>query len=289
MPTREISVEAPSDLHEILLAELAALGFEAFTSDGNRLRAYRQVTLGTPAETTADSERTLVADLLARYGIAGPPACFVHEDRNWNAEWEASIRPVRVGGFLIAPEWDLSDPAFEATLIRINPKMSFGTGHHESTRLALRLLEECVRPGDVILDAGTGTGILAIAAVKLGASRAVAFDTDASVEENFRENARLNGVADRVAFVTGTLEQVPPEAVDVLVANINRNALIEYLEQFERRLSPGGVLILSGLLVSDRSTMIDTVLSRHLKLGKELVESEWWSCSARKETEENHV
>ncbi len=278
MPTLEIILGVPAELHDPLVAELADIGFESFCSDGNALRSYRR-------HTDDDSQRELdvrIREVLEHYRVTCQPEYAIHADRNWNARWEASVRAISVGRFVIAPDWDLPPKDAAGVTIRISPKMSFGTGHHESTRLALRLLEKVLRLNDIVLDAGTGTGILAIAAAKLGAAKVVAIDVDDAVRENFSENARANQVAESVTFISGSVRAAVGQKFDLIVANINRAVLLDSLYLFYEMLSRRGSLILSGLLRTDRHVMMKAASGAGFAKSEELEEGDWWSCVLRR-------
>ena len=153
---------APGD-RDLLVADLSDWGFDAFEETDDALVAYA------PA---ARWDATTREALDQRLGGAGWTEEVV-EDRDWNAAWEASIRPVAVGPFVVAPSWAEAEPKDGGRVVlRIDPKMAFGTGYHESTRLVLRLLPDVVPEGGHVLDVGAGTGILAIASLALGASSA---------------------------------------------------------------------------------------------------------------------
>src|SRR5690606_25997713 len=188
-------------------------------------------------------------------------------EENWNARWEETIRPLAVGRFLIKPTWaDVPPEHADRLLLEIDPKMSFGTGYHESTRLALGFLPALVRGGERVLDAGTGTGVLAIAALKLGAASALGFDIDPWASVNATENAYLNGVADRFEVREASLDAVPETGFGLVLANINRNALLAMLPGFAAKLAPGGRLLLAGLLRTDREAMLAAVEAAGLYL-----------------------
>jgi len=162
--------------------------------------------------------------------------------------------------------------------------MSFGTGYHESTRLVLRFLPGLVggdaSSGERVLDAGTGTGVLAIAALKLGAASAIGFDIDPWAQTNATENALLNGVADRFEVREGSLDAVPETGFDLVLANINRNALLGLMPTFAAKLAPEGRLVLAGLLRTDRDVMLAAVRAAGLAVYDEATENEWWSLIA---------
>jgi ribosomal protein L11 methyltransferase len=133
--------------------------------------------------------------------------------------------------------------------------MSFGTGEHQTTKLILRLLEKFVKPGMKVLDVGSGTGILAIASVKLGASKAIAVDSDEICLENCRENSLLNNVSNSLVPLTGNIESVKEKEFDLILANIQRNVLIEIADEIKSKIKSKGIVILSGLLEEDREAI----------------------------------
>ena len=164
-------------------------------------------------------------------------------ERDWLAEWKQSWQPVEVGRFIIAPPWsDIAD-AHDRLIIRIEPGMAFGTGTHETTRLCLNAIQKYFAGGS-FLDVGTGTGILAIAAAKLGA-RIEACDTDADAIEIARENARVNNVADQINFWVGSIDEATASA-DLVCANLTADVIVGIARTLVSLTC--GKLILSGIL-----------------------------------------
>ncbi|MDX1639818.1 MAG: 50S ribosomal protein L11 methyltransferase, partial [Balneolaceae bacterium] len=156
------------------------------------------------------------------------------------------------------------------------PKMAFGTGYHETTRLMLHLLPDVIEKGSWVLDAGTGTGVLAIGAVKLGASNVFAFDIDDWSITNALENAYINQVDSEVEIRKGSIEVVPGNSLyDAVLANINRNTIIELLPDLTRHVKPGGCLLLSGLLISDRQHVLDQEPLNPFRLVQSRRENDW--------------
>lgn len=274
MRTLELVLRADEQRHEFLIGALTALGFERFWQEERRLRAY------TPADGWSTPRQAQVEERLRALEVEGPLVFQPVEEKNWNVFWEQGLVPVTAGPFLIKPTWADAPAGYDARFVlEIDPKMSFGTGHHASTRLALRLLADTVRGGgERVLDAGTGTAILSIAALRLGAASALAFDTDARVQENAAENVRRNGVAEQVELRTGTLADVVPETgFDLILANINRNALSQMMPSFREKLTPGGRAVLGGLLLSDRAPLLKRAAACGLSLDEEQTEDEWWA------------
>ena len=270
--TIELTLHVPDDLHEPLIAELLDLDFDGFVQEDDRLLAYL------PAPRWNDVKREHIERWLLARGLDAPLEERPIAPQNWNAQWEETIRPVAIGPFLVKPTWTSVPPEHTGQiLLEIDPKMSFGTGYHESTRLALRFLPDLVREGDRVLDAGSGTGILAIAALKLGAASAIAFDIDPWAQENAVENFLLNAVADQVAFREGGIETVSETGFDLVLANINRNVLLDLLPAFAEKTRPGGRLVLAGLLRQDRERMLEAAAEHAFAPAHEATEGEWWA------------
>jgi ribosomal protein L11 methyltransferase len=198
------------------------------------------------------------------------------EEQNWNAEFEQSLEPVRVSdGLVITQSWNPVE-APGALVVTIDPKMSFGTGHHESTRLIAQLLMRLDLDGRSVLDVGTGTGALAIVAAKRGASRVVAFDNNEWAVENARENFERNDVADEIALVHGELGDVDGDDFDVIVANLHRNLIIELLPDLVRRFGRRErTLLTSGVLIVDYDGLVEAAAAQGLRVIEDVRENEW--------------
>jgi len=203
-------------------------------------------------------------------------------DQDWSRAWRDYFRPVwATPRIVVHPPWLPVDVEPSQIAIAIDPGMAFGTGGHESTRLCLQALEDVIRPGNSCLDVGTGSGVLALAALRLGASRVVAVDVDPVAVENARENLRINGLAEAVvAFHVGRLNEMPAETFDVIMANIQRTILSPMLSDLKRRTAPHGRVILSGILVRERREFGSQVHGAGLRVGRMLTEGEWLCMTA---------
>ena len=270
--TVRLTIPAPPDARDALVADLADWGFDAFEETDDALVAYA------PAARWDGPTREA---LDRRLGGAGWDEETV-EDQDWNARWEASLRPVAAGPFVIAPSWAEVGPEHAGRMrLTIDPKMAFGTGYHESTRLVLRLLPDVVLPGARVLDVGTGTGVLTIAALALGARSAVGVDIDPWSVTNGTENATLNGVKDRFEVREGSLDVVPESAFDLVVANIIRSVLVPMLPDLVSKMAPRTPVVFAGLLGTERDAFLDAAGGAGLALEHEASENEWWACSLR--------
>ncbi len=246
-----LHIQIPEDYQELLIAELFDRDFDGFEQDEHLLIASTQ------AERFDDTKREEIERLINDIPDAELLKEEVVAQQNWNRKWEESIEPQTIGRFYIRPTWSDSRPSRSDQIeLLIDPKMAFGTGYHATTRLMLEMLDQVVRKGDKVLDAGTGTGILGIAALKLGASSVFGFDIDEWSEANARDNIELNGVSNFEIHL-GSTEVVPPGAVfDLILANINRNALAHMLPELLTKLKEGGRVLLSGLLEEDEEYML---------------------------------
>jgi ribosomal protein L11 methyltransferase len=277
----EVEISADASLAEHLIAVLTQVGFEGFWEDEGALRCYLRAARCTPD--FLQEVRTLTI-LVARSSLSPAPVIRTRTlpEKNWNEEWEKTIGPLRVTDrIIITPSWHPLVEGENDLVLTIDPKMSFGTGYHESTRLALRLLEPLVRPGMHLLDVGTGTGVLAIAGIKLGCNSAVGCDIDEWAFRNASENAERNGVGERVTILQGDLGAVPGSAFDLVLANIHLKVLVEILPGLRARLAPGGAMILSGLLVADEEEMRRALRDQTMDVKERLSENEWlaFSCT----------
>jgi len=174
--------------------------------------------------------------------------------RDWNGQWARSVKPIRIGRrIVIRPSWARADPAPGDIELILDPKQAFGTGHHATTALLLEWLEELIRGGERVLDVGTGSGILAMAALRLGAKTATGIDNDPVAIECAREYAEVNRFGSELELRVKTLEAIAPGPVDLVLANLDCNTLLASARLFEPYLKRGARVLVSGILPDDRS------------------------------------
>lgn len=205
-----------------------------------------------PHQPTGEDILAAIARLMAHMELGDAPRLVAEEwiqEENWVDRWREFARPIEVGErLLVQPTWIEEPPAEGRVPIYLDPGRAFGAGSHVSTRLALALLETYLPPDAVVADVGCGSGILAIAAAKLGAKRVVAVDIDPIAVEATRSNAEANGVAHAIDAVIGDRPPEPAGAYDLLVANITPPVLARLMADVERALRPGGMFLASGII-----------------------------------------
>ena len=199
----------------------------------------------------------------------------VYEDKNWLEDFEKNTPIIKINeNISITPSWKSNDVDCKYKII-IDPKMSFGTGEHSTTKLMCQLLEKYVEPGSNWIDAGCGTGVLAILASKLGASEIDAFDFDEWCVLNSKENIQLNSI-ENIKLQQSKIEDFNFYNVDGIVANIFSNLLINSMAKFDKALELSkGTLLLSGILKYDKKEVIDKAISCNFKLTDEIFDEEW--------------
>jgi len=228
--------------------------------------------------------REVIAFLRERYAAAGISheiTTCICKNEDWENNWKAYFHPISVGErLLIQPAWEApADPKGRAVIL-LEPGLAFGSGSHATTRLCMELLEECVKPGGTVLDIGCGSGILSIAAIKLGAARVLGVDIDPLAVQNARENAARNSFGeDRAAFILGDLVSSVEGTFDIIVSNIVADVILNLSTRMSAYLSPDGVWICSGII----DKRADEALESYMDAGFELVqrkEEDGWVCLA---------
>lgn len=197
-------------------------------------------------------------------------------EKNWNEEWMKYYKPVSISDTLtIVPCWMEYQPRAKEQVVLLDPGVAFGTGTHETTKLCLTLLEKLVCPGDRILDVGTGSGILAVTSLLLGAGYADAIDIDPLAVDAAKKNAALNGVQDRLRAEEGDLLQRASGQYQLICANIVADVIIGLLAQIGPFLAPGGSIILSGILASRTDDVLSAVTQNGFLCKGQYRDKEW--------------
>lgn len=201
------------------------------------------------------------------------------ENRNWNEEWENTIEPVYIKDkMIIYPSWkkdELKDTEGKI-LIEIDPKMSFGTGHNETTQLVLELMSENIESTEEkMLDFGTGTGILTIAGIKMGVDHAVAIDIDEDSIENAEEYFQKNSVHENVRLLKANISEIDEDSFDIVCANIIRSVIIENMEHISGKIKPNGKLFLSGILLSEDQEILEYLTQYYFEIQDIISSAEW--------------
>ncbi len=253
---------ADQQLKDILIALLTEAGAEGFEEGRDYLKVFiPEWNFDEP------SYKQIIEQNCLKYSIS------VIEDRNWNADWEAGFQPVTIDDFcIIRAAFHEANPAVQHNII-ITPKMSFGTGHHATTHMMVKAMGGIAFNGSKVFDFGTGTGVLAILAEKLGAENITAIDNDAWSIENAEENFNSNNCA-KILLISS--EVIPVEEVyDVILANINRNIILQNMGAIKQHLAKDGVVLLSGLLSGDEAVIMEEARSQDLTISQRFEMSGW--------------
>jgi ribosomal protein L11 methyltransferase len=199
-------------------------------------------------------------------------------NRSWHTAWKEAFPPLSVGeGLVVLAPWHKGNEPEGRLPLYIYPGSSFGTGYHESTQIALELLEKYLAPEEELVDVGCGSGILSIGAVKLGASRAWARDFDPAVVEEVLENCRLNDISEeKLSVAVGDLLQGFSRKVSLLTANIVMDPLLELLPQIPEVLLPQGRAIFSGLVVKEKELFTEALEKEGFRVLDALEKNDWW-------------
>ncbi len=294
----ELSVQAPDEVVDSLMeifglyngenggGVVEVVGFDAVgerTDERNVVRTYVPAREG--AAERIEKLRWAVRCLQHLYEFP-PPQVRSLDEEDWALAWKASYKPLRLGRrVFVRPSWIENVEVGEGLIeVILDPGMAFGTGLHPTTRLALELLEETVRPGDVVWDIGTGSGILSIVAARLGASRVVATDVDRTAVEVARRNVSVNGVEGLVEVQHGS---VPAGAgtPDVVVVNILAEVILRLLEEehLGDYLHAGGRMILSGIIAHSAPMLRGRLGGFGLCIVRERQDGDWWAWLAEKQ------
>lgn len=266
----EFSIRCNSDIREQLIAELAEESYEGFIETDSGFSAY---------VLAPTFNRAVFEQLLLKYGIDPNSVAQSHiEQQNWNAQWEAAYEPIVIGEeVIVKAPFHLIGKAYPYELL-IQPKNTFGTGHHETTQLMLQLMLQQNLQDKKVFDYGTGTGVLAIMASKMDAESIFCIDIDEWSADNIFENITLNHV-NNVHFQQGDLNSVQPQLFDVILANINKNILLYSFDQLSAILVAGGSLLISGFYESDIADLKTAAFNLGFHFKHHLVLNDW--CAAQ--------
>ena len=253
---------------DVVIAELADLGFDTFEETEQGFRGY--------IPTTLYNEKAIL-NLLANYKeetqFSFSTSAIKHE--NWNTLWESNFHPISVADQVyVRATFHQPEPRFTYEIV-IDPKMAFGTGHHQTTSSVMELMLDEDFRGKKVLDMGCGTGILALLAKKMGAKTVDAIDYDPLCFESTLENTELNTMTD-IQAILGGKEAIPNTSYEVILANINRNILLDQLDRYAQVLAPEGSLILSGFYEQpDLEIIKEAAHALGLRYERHLVKQEW--------------
>ena len=271
----KLSIHTTEEQGDILTAYLADFPFDSFDYAEGLLNAYIQ-------QSEFEAYSSDIEEMLHNEGILD--YYFESIDaQNWNAVWESNFDEVEVRGeVLIRAPFHKERPNYDGLEIIIQPKMSFGTGHHCTTQLMIESMLDGLIKGKRVLDMGSGTGVLAIVAAKLGAESVVAVEIDEMAEESVRENIALNGVSDKITSIWGDASAIEGMEFDLILANINRNILLADMEAYVATLTNGGELIMSGFLEEDIPLLTAKAESLGLTPMKRFACEEWRAIRVKK-------
>jgi ribosomal protein L11 methyltransferase len=299
----ELSCTVPTELADIVAEYLASLSGSGVCVENLNVDAFSHSELPESATKTVrsyfgaeedcsgrlDEVRTFLNELARRNGgiVIPDPMLSSVSTEDWSSSWKVNFKPIRIGRrLLIVPSWEEVTPRPDDIVLRLDPGMAFGTGGHETTRLCLELLEQIMDgmptlQSPSVLDLGTGSGILAMAAVQLGAGSVCAVDIDPEAVEVARENIAANGLADQVECCTTSLESMSG-GFDIILANILAEELIRLAPYLAERLTVGGSLVLSGILAEKERMVRAGFASQPLTYVTTLHAGEWVALHYRK-------
>ncbi|MFN6943485.1 MAG: 50S ribosomal protein L11 methyltransferase [Cytophagaceae bacterium] len=266
----EIKIGVAKELSEIIIAELDGIGFDSFAEHETTIDAYIE-----EGKFSKDS----LYEILKKYGCDKEVTIGRLEKQNWNQEWEKNFDPVIINEHcIVRAPFHQVEKKFEYEII-LNPRMAFGTGHHETTAMVLSHQLDIDHSGKRVLDAGSGTGILSIMACKLNAAEVIAFDIDEWAYENIFENIHLNGCANKIQVYQGdlSLNEIKTDKYDIILANINKNVLLNDISGYKHLLANKGILVMSGFYESDLKDIDVKARELGLSQNKIIVNNNWCS------------
>jgi len=253
---------------EILLGLLTAFEFESFEEHDGYMIAY------IPEDECDEEIQQEIHKVISRFNIEYETSTI--EPQNWNALWESSFEPVVVDEFCVVRADFHNKPDGVIHDIIINPKMAFGTGHHETTYMMMAAMRDLDFTHKAVFDYGCGTGILAILAAKMGSATIDAIDIEEESYQNTIDNAKLNEVTTISAF-RSDLEHFPAKSYDIILANINRNVLLQSAPQLFERLQSKGTMLISGILEEDENIVTEAFTTAGFTIQHQFSKG-YWKC-----------
>ena len=262
----KFSFKVQAQFSEILLAFLSELPFDTFEEKEYGLEAYLA------KEHYNQEVDAQIAALQGQFDFSYEKTFLPY--KNWNEAWESNFHPIEIGDFCsIRAKFHPPNETVKHELV-ITPKMAFGTGHHETTYMMVQLMQELLFTNEKILDYGCGTGILAILASKLGADEIDAVDIELPSYQNTIENCETNKVLN-VNPLHGGLGQVSGKGYGIVLANINRNVILDSLPALSKKMKTNGILVISGFISADEKVMLDALKENHFKWHKTIKRNNW--------------
>ena len=223
------------------------------------------------------SVQSILADLV-QSSRAIPLSVQRVPSQDWNEAWTRSVKPLRIGRLVIRPSWEPVVLGPQDIEIVLDPKQAFGTGHHATTRMLLEWLQKDIRGGEHILDVGAGSAILAMAAVKLGAASAIGVEIDSVAVDCAKEYVELNGLADRIEVLCGTLADLPQGrriTADLVLANLDRQTVLDLADDLLCSALRGASIMVSGILIEQQTEIVDRLSSLGLACVERREEEGW--------------
>lgn len=251
----------------------------------NADRTVASVSVYVPSDRSYADDVAFLRDRMATAGIDGKLELVGINEEDWANNWKQYYKPVKIGErIVICPAWETYRPTGEELVVRMDPGMAFGTGTHETTRLMIRLLETHTRPGCRMLDVGTGTGILAICASRLGAGVCRAYDIDPTAVRVARENIRESGLANITCDRSDLLKQVDLSEgqYGLISANIVADILIRMMPDVGAYLAPEGTLLLSGIVAERCDDVVNAAVANGFAVVDSLTENGWCALAVRR-------